>query len=158
MKSNKVKVISDLIEKNQRIFKIPVYQRNYDWSHKECQKLFEDIIKSSKYKKTHFLGTFVYILGTTQNSTLSELLIIDGQQRLATLYILLKALLDYAKKNENYMINELEEYIYNRRCPDNFKIKLKLIQTDDEELKKFMNDNVNEISKDSNIYKNYNFF
>lgn len=30
MKSNKLKVISDLIEKNQRVFKIPVYQRNYD--------------------------------------------------------------------------------------------------------------------------------
>lgn len=31
MDTNKVKIISDLIEKNQRIFKIPAYQRNYDW-------------------------------------------------------------------------------------------------------------------------------
>lgn len=42
MNSNRVKVISDLIEKNQRIFKIPVYQRNYDWKIHHCEKLLNE--------------------------------------------------------------------------------------------------------------------
>ena len=126
MDTNKVKVISDLIEKNQRIFKIPVYQRNYDWGTEQCQKLFDDVIKAYQNEKKHFLGTFVYIRGEVDNSTLTEVLVIDGQQRLTTLYILLKALYDFAKDEKiNSIYNEIEEYIYNRRCPEEFKIKLK---------------------------------
>lgn len=60
------------------------------------------------------------------------------------------------QKNENNMVNELEEYIYNRRCSEDFKIKLKAIQTDDKELIKLMKDKFDEISKDSNIYIKWN--
>ena len=159
MDTNKVKVISDLIEKNQRIFKIPVYQRNYDWGTEQCQKLFDDVIKAYQNEKKHFLGTFVYIRGEVDNSTLTEVLVIDGQQRLTTLYILLKALYDFAKDEKiNSIYNEIEEYIYNRRCPEEFKIKLKPIQTDNVQLQKLMENKFEDMSLTSNITRNYNFF
>jgi hypothetical protein len=159
MDTNKVKVISDLIEKNQRIFKIPVYQRNYDWGTEQCQKLFDDVIKAYQNEKKHFLGTFVYIRGEVDNSTLTEVLVIDGQQRLTTLYILLKALYDSAKDEKiNSIYNEIEEYIYNRRCPEEFKIKLKPIQTDNVQLQKLMENKFEDMSLTSNITRNYNFF
>ena len=159
MDTNKVKVISDLIEKNQRIFKIPVYQRNYDWGTEQCQKLFDDVIKAYQNEKKHFLGTFVYIRGEVDNSTLTEVLVIDGQQRLTTLYILLKALYDSAKDEKiNSIYNKIEEYIYNRRCPEEFKIKLKPIQTDNVQLQKLMENKFEDMSLTSNITRNYNFF
>ena len=48
MKANKVWLFSDLIEKNKRVFKVPVYQRNYDWTNVQCEKLYSDIIKAWK--------------------------------------------------------------------------------------------------------------
>ena len=38
MQPYKVWLFSDLIEKNKRVFKVPVYQRNYDWSNIQCEK------------------------------------------------------------------------------------------------------------------------
>lgn len=40
MQPYKVWLFSDLIEKNKRVFKVPVYQRNYDWSNIQCEKLY----------------------------------------------------------------------------------------------------------------------
>lgn len=51
---------------------------------------------ASKNDHKHFTGTIVYIVGL-DSSNLSEVLIIDGQKRLTTIYILLKALCDAAK-------------------------------------------------------------
>lgn len=93
MQPYKVWLFSDLIEKNKRVFKVPVYQRNYDWSYIQCEKLYNDIMLANERDHKHFTGTIVYIVGLN-GSTLNEVLIIDGQQRLTTMYILLKALYD----------------------------------------------------------------
>ena len=91
MRPDKVWLFGDLLEKNKRVFKVPVYQRNYDWSNIQCEKLYQDIMIASERDHKHFMGTLVYIIGI-DGSNLSEVLIIDGQQRLTTMYILLKAL------------------------------------------------------------------
>ena len=108
MQPNRVWLFSDLIEKNKRIFKIPVYQRNYDWSNIECEKLYQDIMKANERDHKHFTGTIVYIVGR-DSSKLTEVLIIDGQQRLTTMYILLKALYDVAKGVSVRIETEIEE-------------------------------------------------
>lgn len=159
MNTNKVQAISELIAKNQRVFKIPVYQRNYDWGTGQCKKLFDDILKICDNEKKHFLGTFVYIKGKIDNSNLTEVLVIDGQQRLTTLYLLLKALLDCSKEhNKLHISSEIEEYIYNRRCPEECKVKLKPIQSDNIELQKLMYDQPDEMLPSSNIIRNYQYF
>ena len=84
------------MKKIKAVFKVPVYQRNYDWSNIQCEKLYRDIIIANERDHKHFTGTIVYIVGL-DGSTLNEVLIIDGQQRLTTMYILLKALYDAAK-------------------------------------------------------------
>ena len=46
MKANRMWLFSDVLEKNKRVFKVPVYQRNYDWTNIQCEKLFQDINES----------------------------------------------------------------------------------------------------------------
>ncbi len=48
MKIDKGSFINDFIDKNLRQYSIPVYQRNYEWSAEQCEKLFEDIIQAHK--------------------------------------------------------------------------------------------------------------
>lgn len=44
MRPDKVWLFGDLLEKNKRVFKVPVYQRNYDWTNIQCEKLYQDIM------------------------------------------------------------------------------------------------------------------
>lgn len=154
MQPNKVWLFSDLIEKNKRVFKIPVYQRNYDWSNIECEKLYQDIMKASERDHKHFTGTIVYIVGR-DGSTLTEVLIIDGQQRLTTMYILLKALYDAAKGVSVRIETEIEEVMFNRNCDEKYKLKLKPVKSDNEQLLLLIKDKIDEMDRNSNIYKNY---
>jgi uncharacterized protein with ParB-like and HNH nuclease domain len=104
--ANKMKV-EDFLGQNKTRFMIPVYQRNYDWSTPQCEKLFNDILTIGRNKKenTYFIGSIVYIHDDVYTaSRIKELSIIDGQQRLTTLTIIYIVLCHFAKlKNEmNY--------------------------------------------------------
>ena len=158
MQPSKAWIINDTIEKNKRIFKIPVYQRNYDWSNKECQKLYSDIIDAFITQKKHFIGTIVYITGESHGSALTEDLIIDGQQRLTTIMILLKALLDKANETNDSIYSEVNDLLFNRHCDESNKLKLKPIKADDKQFKALMTNNTDFYNMNSNIIRNYNFF
>lgn len=157
MQPYKVWVFSDLIEKNKRVFKVPVYQRNYDWSNIHCEKLYQDIMEANKRDHKHFTGTIVYIVGRG-GSNLTEALIIDGQQRLTTVYILLKALYDAAKGVSVRIETEIEEVMFNRNCDEKYKLKLKPVKSDHEQLLLLIKDKMDEMDRSSNIYKNYIIF
>jgi len=76
-------------------FIIPIYQRTYSWTERECRQLWDDIIRAGENTaiSVHFVGSIVYIEeGLSQVSHQSPLLVIDGQQRLTTVTLLLAAL------------------------------------------------------------------
>lgn len=82
-------------------FIVPIYQRTYSWTLKQCNQLWKDIIQItlSKDDKVHFIGSVVYIdLGTLKGRP-QQLLLIDGQQRLTTLSLLLGALARHIEDN-----------------------------------------------------------
>ena len=159
MQPYKVWAVQDLIEKNKRVFKRPVSQRTDDGTNVQCEKLYSDILEAFDNDKKHFLGTIVYIKGQIDSSQLEEALIIDGQQRITTIYLLMKALYDYANKNEIVQLKEeLSEYLFNRRCEEQYKIKLKPIKADNEQLYLLMNDGNDELLNSSNIVRNYKLF
>ncbi len=89
-----------LLSLNGTEFVIPVYQRNYAWKTEQCEQLLADILSITLTDKQHFLGTITYIVHSGDNSI--EFTIIDGQQRITTLMLLLKALQQNPsiKKNE----------------------------------------------------------
>lgn len=88
--------INDFFALTGTIFSIPVYQRNYTWEEENCKKLLQDIVSISQNKKTHFMGSIIYILHHIDDEKslrqLQEFVIIDGQQRITTLMLLLKAI------------------------------------------------------------------
>ena len=100
----------DLMFDSKRQYLIPVYQRNYDWKKDNCIELFNDIVRAYDNQKTHFLGTIVQVNQDDENG-IKQYLIIDGQQRLTTIYLLLKALYDLAENSRDK--EELEEYLFN---------------------------------------------
>lgn len=159
MKPYQVWLVQDLIEKNKRVFKIPVYQRNYDWKDVQCSKLFEDIIIAYQYDRKHFTGSIVYIKGERNYSGLDEVMVIDGQQRITTIFILLKAIYEKAiELNEIRIQEELKDYLFNRNCEEEFKLKLKPIKEDDKHFRALMQNDYENIGVDTNIYKNYKLF
>lgn len=155
MRAEQSKFFGDLLEKNKRIFKVPVYQRNYDWSGEQCEKLYKDIMSASKRNRQHFTGTVVYITDVDRGSGLNEVLIIDGQQRITTVYILLKALYE-SSENVSYRIeSELKDVMFNRNCDDKYKVKLKPVKSDNEQLQLLLKNEIEKMNKNSNVYKNF---
>ena len=158
MQPSKAWIISDTIEKNKRIFKIPVYQRNYDWTNVQCEKLYGDILEAFYTQRKHFTGTIVYIIGDRNSSSLTEDLIIDGQQRVTTILLLLKALLDLAIENNDSLESELSDLLFNRHCAEEFKLKLKPVKADDWQFQALMRNDEESYDNNSHIIRNYILF
>ncbi|MBD3805517.1 DUF262 domain-containing protein [Sulfuricurvum sp.] len=152
--------VEDFLSSNKTRFIIPVYQRNYDWKEKNCLQLFEDIknIGTQSELKSHFLGSVVYVANSdTDSIDLKEYVIIDGQQRLITSTLFLKALHDVIG-DVNLKDEILESFLINKRLDEKNKLKLKPIKKDDEVFKKLLKNDFDLIDTNSNIYKNYHFF
>ena len=99
-----------------KTYKIPVYQRNYAWEEDEITSLIKDVYDSfnKNPKAPYYIGTLV-----TYKRGDSEYEVIDGQQRLTTIYIILKAMgvkdfrnkLTYsARKVSALTIQKLDDY------------------------------------------------
>jgi uncharacterized protein with ParB-like and HNH nuclease domain len=99
MKATEAKLL-DFLKKSPQ-FVIPIYQRTYSWTERECKQLWSDIVRTGADDKltAHFVGSIVYIEKGLSNLTSQEpMLVIDGQQRLTTLTILLAALAQALEK------------------------------------------------------------
>ncbi len=93
MKATEAKFL-DFLKKSPQ-FVIPIYQRTYSWTERECAQLWDDILRTggNDALSAHFVGSIVYIEKGLSNLTTQEpMLVIDGQQRLTTLSLLLSAL------------------------------------------------------------------
>jgi uncharacterized protein with ParB-like and HNH nuclease domain/predicted transport protein len=75
-------------------FIIPIYQRQYSWTHAQCEQLWKDIVHAgSTDLEAHFIGSVVYVeRGLYSHSDVPQLLVIDGQQRLTSTTLLIAAL------------------------------------------------------------------
>lgn len=78
-----------------RLFRIPDYQRAYSWQRRQRMDLFADIKEAHRTGRTHFMATVVGLARekrTIGADEFSVIEIVDGQQRLTTLVILIKAI------------------------------------------------------------------
>lgn len=147
MKATEIKLLG-LLEGRQQ-FTIPIYQRPYSWTQDECHRLLHDIrlVGQDDARPTYFIGSVVYFeeeahaIGTIRN-----FLVIDGQQRMTTMILLLKALANYlAQHGEPLPDTSSEEltdaYLTNRLKPGDLRQRLLLTKRDKETLIAVVNDN-----------------
>ncbi|MGN8471557.1 DUF262 domain-containing protein [Helicobacter pylori] len=138
------------------IFSIPVYQRNYTWEEENCKKLLQDIVGISQNKKTHFMGSITYILHLIDDEKslrqLREFVIIDGQQRITTIMLLLKAI---ETKIPNEGIKKEIDGLLNLAGQ---RLRLKPIKRDKEAFDLVMQNRSHELQGVSHIRNNYRFF
>lgn len=137
--------IYQLFSDKKSDFLIPDYQRPYAWGDTECQTLWDDIFAFAfpdddcdKFKKDdeYFLGPIV----TYKNNGKQE--IIDGQQRLTTLMLLLRAFytkfLNMQDKNSVSIRNSIAKCIwkadeFDNLIEDELKIDSQVSTDDDKE-------------------------
>ncbi|GAA7538151.1 DUF262 domain-containing protein [Helicobacter pylori] len=152
----KESTINDFFALTGTIFSIPVYQRNYTWEEENCEKLLQDIVSISQNKKTHFMGSITYILHLIDDEKslrpLQEFVIIDGQQRVTTIMLLLKAI-------ETKIQNEgIKKEIDNLLNLSGQRLRLKPIKSDKEAFDLVMQNRSHELQGVSHIRNNYKFF
>ncbi len=83
------------ILKDELYYQIPIYQRPYQWTKGNCEKLLDDLFSSYEcYKESdYFCGSLVLIAIDTDSKTSAETYdVVDGQQRLSTFILLAKVL------------------------------------------------------------------
>lgn len=70
-------------------FEIPDFQRSYSWEYKECTQLYSDVFEMFHKKEEFFLGN---IITAKSDEEADKVQVVDGQQRLTTLLLWIKAL------------------------------------------------------------------
>ncbi len=136
------KRINELFHKNAK-FLIPDYQRPYSWGRDECETLWEDLYNFAfpdgdeefEDDDEYFLGAIV----TYKKDKTNE--VIDGQQRLTTLLLLLRAFYQAFKDESNDSCKDIGKCIWKTNPNDNKlnkeRCKLKSVVATDEDIAEF---------------------
>ena len=151
--------LTDLIEGKLTRFIIPVYQRNYDWKPEQCARLFDDLVEVSKAeRKEHFFGSIV------SQTPRGERVIIDGQQRITTIFLLLAAIRDQVSAGvvvsaEKDLAEDIDDYyLIDRKHKKEQKLRLKLVKSDSEAFTAILNKNPDAYIQSSNVTQNFIYF
>lgn len=145
----------ELIDPLKEFIKFQFINCKYDWKKEQCETLFNDIesIAKDTSGKSHFIGTIVYV-DEYLDSSFHKLTIIDGQQRLTTIMLLLKAIAD---SGDDTMLKEEinNTYLKNTYCNKSLEIKLCPIEADAKIYRDLINGNLDDQSEyESNVIKN----
>ena len=130
---NGQKTIRELFD-GSKIFNIPKFQRAYAWE-KEHLEDFVDDIENQKLDKDYFFGTILFQEKKEMSDDFENIDIVDGQQRITTLIIFMKLLLDQLREDGK----EIEI----RRLKDRYiclygEYKLRVLQDDNDFFKSYI--------------------
>ncbi|MDU9805520.1 DUF262 domain-containing protein [Helicobacter pylori] len=149
-------------------YQIPIYQRPYQWTKENCEKLLDDLFSSYEcYKESdYFCGSLVLIAIRTDSKTSAETYdVVDGQQRLSTFILLAKVLAtlykDLNKTSRDFLEKSLGDTDGEKRkrltfntiglnAKDDFQGALDFF--DDLDASKVKNSKINDPSKGKNNY------
>ena len=164
MKATEIPILRFLQEPKQ--FFVPIFQRRYSWEEKNCQQLWNDVLRVGEDNKIkhHFLGSIVYMEQELQAiGTIPRYLVIDGQQRLTTLSLLLSALSRAIKEEDNNIgitPKKLSNYyLFNDQEEGELRYKQLLTQSDKETLIHLLEDRKLPLTSASPLLvESYEFF
>jgi uncharacterized protein with ParB-like and HNH nuclease domain/predicted transport protein len=163
MKATEAKLL-DFLKKSPQ-FVIPIYQRTYSWTEKECRQLWDDIVRCGSSDKiaVHFVGSIVYVeSGHFHVMHQAPLLVIDGQQRLTSVSLLLAALAKAVGDTEpfdGFSQRKIKNYyLLNPEEVGERHFKLLLSQTDKSSLTAIVGDEETPQQPSLRITGNYGLF
>ena len=134
MKANETS-FNQIINSEGLQYVVPLFQRPYSWEKENWQTLMEDLdhlYAHDNPRLSHFIGSMVTIPVEIAPHNISKFLLIDGQQRLTTIFILLMVISDLAHQQENSSLAARikETYLINRFESGDEYFKLLPTQTD----------------------------
>lgn len=168
MKASEAQLLKFLKKVEQ--LQIPIYQRMYSWTERECHQLWDDILRTGANDdiSAHFIGSIVYIeRDLYQPANFSPLLVIDGQQRLTTVMLLIAALAKASEKakphedesDDDFTPKKLRNYyLVNPEESGERHYKLLLSQTDRDSLIAVVEGTEPRKEPSLRIMKNFAFF
>ncbi|MCL2598946.1 MAG: DUF262 domain-containing protein, partial [Firmicutes bacterium] len=117
--------IKDYICRNDKYFKIPVFQRAYSWTERPIQQFLLDIENAVNTQKTHYFGGIVVV------DDAKFKVVIDGQQRLTTTLLYITSIYWVLKnglvKEKEYTIEKIKnQFLYDQYGEENDKRKIML--------------------------------
>ena len=155
MKATETNVIN-FVSGYDKVFLIPPFQRNYDWSNVQCEELFNDIVNAYRENSTHYIGNIIYYMSENSGASYHEFVLIDGQQRVTTILLLLCALRDLSD-DQSFIDAINHRYLINHTSDLRFRVRLKQTAYDTDSFTAII-DKQPLIAKDNNVVRNYNLF
>jgi uncharacterized protein with ParB-like and HNH nuclease domain len=110
MKASETKLQRVIEGTNQYV--VPLFQRKYSWDTKEWNTLWEDLVElyEEQQPRTHFIGSIVTMPTQSVPEGVAKFLLIDGQQRFTTIFVLLSVLRDKARTSASgTLADEIEQ-------------------------------------------------
>ncbi len=160
MKSSPMSLFEEFIkEAFGSQYVIPVYQRNYTWKkNKQVKQLLIDIENILKGEtKKHFIGTIVYNIVNT-NFMVREREVVDGQQRLITMFLIAYALRNIARDQREVEIESALTNTYLENPGENkYKYRLQPSVSDDDAYSYIAKDMIAAYEGTSLVMENYNY-
>lgn len=151
--------LQDIIEGTKQ-YVIPLFQRTYSWTPKEWEVLWKDLVEICEMEspRTHFIGSIVNMPTVSVPEGVAKYLLIDGQQRLTTIFILLALLRNKARENQNLRFaDEVNNTLLVNQYKDgNDYFKLMPTQVDRPTFENLINGNPNET--ENQITRAYAYF
>jgi len=149
--------VDTVLTRNYR-YTVPDYQRRYSWEEEQWAALWADLKAIVEEGETHFMGSIVVIersLGLNEGNVLE---IVDGQQRLATISIILALMREkYYDISSDDKADKIESAYLMQIDIDNEYRNLMLGQFDDPEFEKIIDRDYDELG-DSNLGEAVDFF
>jgi len=151
--------IGKLLGSVNEVFKIPLYQRPYNWGKDQWNDIWEDLMGLvEECNDNHFLG-FVITISQERQKGFVFYEVVDGQQRITTILILLIAIRDIAEEMDKDRAAYINNHFLKSSTIDEVEAKLLLGRKDNKALKRMMEQRINKDEvKDERIVQAYYFF
>jgi uncharacterized protein with ParB-like and HNH nuclease domain len=156
MKANETK-LQPLIEGTKQ-YLVPLFQRPYRWVRNHWRNLWADLQDlQEEPDRSHFMGSIVTMPAHTVPEGVNKYLLIDGQQRLTTIFIVLAAIRDKAKLIPGNLAARIDDlFLLNKYQEDEEQFKLLPTQVDRAAFVKIISGGA--AAEDTQIGQGYAFF
>ena len=139
---------------NEGLVRIPFFQRGYVWNIENWDDILTDLLD---FNKSHFLGSLILKQLEKQTGKPKEVLVIDGQQRLTTLSVLVRALFNsFDEETQKNCDSSIKNYLFFKKnqTDKEFFVKIEHSKIDKKYFQKVIKNEVTQDEYDAIVVEN----